>query len=959
MADKSKLKLEFIEPEEGTDERNQAADIGADERNKPSGFRKLKPEERIEPEFRKLSESEKIKPRGSQILAGVDDVLDIVLDPIRENIGTLVWNPSTLSFEALGPEEAIQAKEEGRLGIPGAAKRPAKGVIEEGLRFGGQNLVPAGVVGRAATFKKAPDEITPDANKLQRIKRFVGQQIHEAGETFKRGPAQFTTKEAGFGFSAGATGSFAAQVFNDSDSARFVGEILGGIAPSFTPTGIFVRASDAIWNKIGNMLRPFTPAGGLERGRGRTDRAIRAAGPEGRKKLKEGLETPTTLDPETGEPVLSDAQRSGIRELMALERSIMDHDEQLRHLGDEQMARANEIIQKSLDSIGTAPTTSVVSNLEDMHRYLDYLLETRIRAAALKTEDRIAALGPSIKREQTNIIVAEELRKALKAARDKEDVLYKLVDPDTKTPFKKSLAKLNEIKRDTGEGQKGDIASVAEVLNKLRPKAKPKSKITGDVEAISQGVAPVTEPLTTIKELRAVQVKLREVQGKATEAGDFNKARIAREIANEITEDLADIKVDKEQAENLQIAITFSRNLKERFNQGTVGRILSREDTGEFSIPEGLTLEASIGVGNDPKAREAMVDLMKAFNSPETPNVRVVIEAAEDYIKARFLEKAVFEGQLNLRSAKSFVRTHSELLKVLPDLRSQIDEAIESGKSLVLVEGHRARVKKLQKSNVSKATMFIMKSPSHTFREIGKLKPAAAGREMQLLINRVVKDKTGEATEGLKSAFVEFLMEGAEEGIKKPRDISGRRFVSGVVIREQLDNPSIKEMAKRLLTKEEQDRLETITRDLMLLEQARTISPSIEGILSDKPSKTARILAKILGAASGSKINKALNAQTIQIPAFMSERFQAMLEAGISDPASRLLIDAAFDRELYSELLIPPLNRATGELSETAIRRLNIWAYNAIAEYGGIYDEEEEFEREFVRKQELTSGQGN
>ena len=68
-------------------------------------------------------------------------------------------------------------------------------------------------------------------------------------------------------------------------------------------------------------------------------------------------------------------------------------------------------------------------------------------------------------------------------------------------------------------------------------------------------------------------------------------------------------------------------------------------------------------------------------------------------------------------------------------------------------------------------------------------------------------------------------------------------------------------------------------------------------------------------------------------------RFRDMVSAGVKDPAGRLLRDAVNDEVLFRELLEAPLDEV-GELSVEATRRLNVWAFNVLAEYGGAFEEE-------------------
>ncbi len=287
-------------------------------------------------------------------------------------------------------------------------------------------------------------------------------------------------------------------------------------------------------------------------------------------------------------------------------------------------------------------------------------------------------------------------------------------------------------------------------------------------------------------------------------------------------------------------------------------------------------------------------------------------------------------------SAQRFISQNEELLSRLPNLRNQLDEVIESGEALVISERQRAKVS-LDDPRVSKAAMFIQSGPVKTFISIGKLKPAAAEKEMQLLINRVSKDKTGEALEGLKSGFIEYLYSGARG---TAIDTEGLAFVSGFKLRATLNEPSTKAMVKKLFTKVEQGRLEIYAQDFIRLERSRGATPAVEGVIGDLPGVTIIMAARIAGAAVGRRLAALTGGATIQTPAIVSQRFKDLAANNMADPGARLLRDAIHDGALYRELLEPPL--VNGELSPIALRRFNIWAFNAMAEYGGSFTEEEE-----------------
>ena len=92
------------------------------------------------------------------------------------------------------------------------------------------------------------------------------------------------------------------------------------------------------------------------------------------------------------------------------------------------------------------------------------LLDLRIRNAAHLSDQRIDELGPSANREAVNLIAAEELQAALKAARTQENLLYELIPADAVAPTTHSTKALFALKQQYGTAQLGDIPGIAKKL---------------------------------------------------------------------------------------------------------------------------------------------------------------------------------------------------------------------------------------------------------------------------------------------------------------------------------------------------------------------------------------------------------------------------------------------------------------------------------------------------------------
>ena len=860
---------------------------------------------------------------GGQVIAGFMDVVGLLAEPLEKLVPLGGVSITSEGLEFVGPSEFNRARAEGEIPFPGAATEKPTDIFGSAARTAGQTLAAGPILGRAAGLVSKPVQAT---TKLGRLKQFPRKITAQVGETFARAPVKTTAVETLFGASAGAGGFVAAKIVPDSDTAKFVGEIVGGTAPAFTPTGLAIRTAGGARNLVQVVKHPFTEIGGRRRAAARAQRATPL---EQRELAATELDRPTTIDPETGKPVLSPAQRTSDPGLLSLERAVVESSEELTRQADNQIAHANEVIQRSLTELGEHPASAAVPILE-AQRYLDNLLDTRMRIAAQRVDERIVELGPKISREQANIVAREEIEKALQAARAQETELFDAIPETTAVPFSRTQSAFESFVKELGQPQQSDIPSIAK-----RFLSQQSDEFFG--KNVPKGFRSYE---TRIKEIRALQSKLRETARNAR-AGDrrnLNKARIADGLADSITEDLAKAAAGPEAANAISAAVGFSRNLNERFSQGTVAKILGRKVSGE-SIPAGLTLEQSIGVSG-PKAREAMDDLVKAFDSPEAPGSGLLIDASQNYLRSRFMLAAVERGQVNVKSAQRFITQNEEILKRLPDLKSQLDDIVSSSRSLTLAQRQRQRVT-FDDPRISKATMLIEKGPMETFRQISKLKPSDAVKETQQLINRVARDSTGEALAGLKAGFVEFIIANARGGA---RDVKGIPFVSGFSVRDALLDPGTRAAASRLFSKEELNRIGIVTRDLIRLENRRNVPLPPEGVIGDKPSKLLETIAGIAGAAVGRSQSRRLGVGgTVQIPGIMANRFRDLAKAGVKDPAGRLIQDSIEDETLFRELLMAPLEEGGTKLIRQSNRRLNAWAATVLAEYGGAFEDENSF----------------
>ena len=205
---------------------------------------------------------------------------------------------------------------------------------------------------------------------------------------------------------------------------------------------------------------------------------------------------------------------------------------------------------------------------------------------------------------------------------------------------------------------------------------------------------------------------------------------------------------------------------------------------------------------------------------------------------------------------------------------------------------------------------------------------------MRTLVDIVNGDQTGEALQGLKAGFFEFILD---------KSMNNNGIVSGETLLSFLNNDKNKSALRQLLSQAEIDNLGVIARTAQRANAAQGAVESLEGITSDQLSRSADIGLRLLGGVVGREVSTLLGGQSLVIPAVASAQFKKLGAAGLINPARRLIVDSMQNPELFRQVVLNsfvlkrPLNRE-------GTRLLNAWASNALLSQGLSYvdgDEEE------------------
>ena len=762
-------------------------------------------------------------------------------------------------------------------------------------------------IGEAATFMIPGGGLARLAEKSARpLLSRVGKTV---SESIRNSPFLAGVTELFAASGAGAGRMVGEKNFPNNPTAQTVTELAFGLGIGYGPTivGAVARITPGVAMGVRTTERlgraaavPFTKSGA----RARASRRVR-----------ELAENPGIAASRMGrDDGLSPAARTGDRGLLALEREVLKTDAKLRGQFRKERTQTTKNLRKEIEDIGgggeIATTRQFLSSRVDR---IIAALDSRIKQAATLSKQRVAALSPVNRAARSSQIVREEVEGALKSARDQEKEFWRNVADQNLFSTKETFQKYADIVDDLSRAQMDNIPDKARQF--LDPESNSKF---GEVE--------------TIKELHGLYSALREGSRTARGAGEWNKARISDDLADALLEDMgAGANSVTRSGQSITEARAYSRLLNEKFHRGKVGRILGYAGEGGSSVDPELTLDVAFRGGDRP-ASVAARQLAKATEeAPEKTQ-----GAIQEFFRQKFVDAVVRDGAVDADRAKTFLRSNQETLTQYPDLKQDIIDSLEAATALKgLGASTAARTTALESPATSKAAALLKANVGQEIDQI--IKSSNPLESAQQLALQASKDKTGEASLGLKGGFIDYLLDKSslsalnDDQIFEPV-LSGSRLISA------LETKKVSQVASKLLTETERERLSIIARDLSLMERSPD-AESIGGIISDAPNTLLKYFGTVVGARAGAKAGAGTSGASLKTASFFSNRVNKFLDRVTNDKAEALIRDAITDEDLFITLLRGDFNTQAGAAKTNA--KLNAWLASAGSRYVDDDDEEE------------------
>ena len=751
------------------------------------------------------------------------------------------------------------------------------------------------------------------------IRRGASETLNKVGglTNFARSTAQnpnsLVAWETTAAASAGLGGWIGNELLPDSDTAETVGQLTGGFAPAvaynLSPTGAAVRLGRFVTS-------PLT-------GDRSADRAARRLQSE----VADPMATVAELDRLSGSG-LTPSRATGEENLIGLENAVRrkypEVDKQIRN----ELDIAVDDLIKEANQIGSVAGRDRVTEILTNHReYLLKNLEVEAAKAGEAYAYALSRLGDDVNSRQIQVAFNDTVGKAYDSARATERQLWGAIDSSAPASLENSRSFINkEIALRSEAADPQDIPGYVTALTRR--------KTADDVDSVIDLPASVRQQVANLQDSDRVDVRfvqdfrsrvLQDIRAeRAKDAPNRNKIRILSNLQENLLEDMQSV---SGQSDTIDSALSYSRDLNQRFMQGRVGRMMGFERTGGSVI-----------------APEDSIDFILKGGTPTT-NVQRVLSAVpetqenlSDFLKNQYAVTSVTpEGTINTRRSNRFFEKYSSIIDSIPGLRSELEGAGQRGARLdQLLQRKNALEKVVRDPKRSSLSLWLNEPVEDAMNAMFRSKnPAVVAANLR---RRVQSDP--EALKGLQSAYTEHVLRSGKTA--RLDQETGESILDGAKMLSELQNTRVG--AKALgLTDTQLDRAQEIA--LSISRANRNGPPAAfdqKGkIVGDFSNYFLDSIAALVGARAGAQIGGVTAGGSIQAASRGSSVLQRALRFLTKDKAEELLVDAMTDEQLYRDLLIRPSSSPVRK--DRLGRRINAYIPSAAgAETRGLLEEDQQ-----------------
>jgi len=922
-----------------------------------------------DPDFLKLSgpdqvailEHLELKPQKTRLVqepqprSGWQSFQDIPeTQPEARHAGAMPFVNRAIARNVGAPADLLAAGVNRLPGVTDKIQDPFLGrkSIERGMESIGINLPAEGqraetipehmgqVVGETSTY------LLPMTKTMQGLAKGAGTTARVSKtiyDSMVKHPYLTMASEASGAAAAGVGRGASTKSFPDSPAAQTSIEIGAGVAGSMVPSlaanstvMLAIRTGKNLYRR---MLVPFSKKGGKFRAGGHVKKLVSDP--------KNVVLNDTISD-------LPPSVASGQQKIIELYKGLSGLDPVSNA---EAIKRTTNNILKlntELEKLGYR-SPELLSEITEMRiAAIELGMDKRIIDATELAQKRLDKIPKASRKAAEGRIVGEELRKVMTEARVENQRLWNNVDKDLEVKTESARKTYEILKDQLGQAQKVDIPATLKGNKIITGK-----KVKGQKE-LDYG--------STVREMQSLRSKLLETARSARKDGQWNKARIAGDMADAIMDDLdiaaggaaevvqnpairlsdgtvvegsyadgghisivnqidenpkwktlydeggavdggttdkgmfvekpldMDFSEFKEQrfggANDLREAIASTKQFKLRFESGETGRILGYSKSGAPKIDPDLTLESTVGRFGEKGA----IDIEKIVQTP------VAKEATERYLGRSFTDYAAPDGTLSPTKAQRWIKNNEAILDEYPGLKDLLSDASGAQEFANRTRTSMdARKAKLRNPKISVSARYLNKADLG--QEISDIfKQRNSSKIANELVKQANKDASGEALEGLKAGFLEYMFDKSKGGAFNElgeRVTSGRallRFIkeNEPTLRMVFDNNQIK-------------RLRRVGNDYAKLEQLRDAKGTTTINMEDLPSKILEMAGRLGGARLGGELGSGSMGGSLQYAGIFSSRGKALMQRLTHDKAKQYVQDAILseDPKMLQALLEP------------------------------------------------------
>ena len=955
-----------VSPRPETDIDARIKEIQARARAESEQVKQQKQEPSIDEQIQIIKENAQ-QSRLTDLREGIDsvfiDVLDLPGNILAGGLNLLLPGepiPSDV-FTKIAEKIGVLTPDEEREPVFGAdPNRPPPTSEEyEFGRFMAENMLFT-IVSPMLARLKTPEVLLPsgklkELTKIQKIKRF----FRGAGEMALEKPVQTVTIET----MAGAGGAYGqlqgVRNYPDSAFAQFLTTTAGASSATLLP----VRT---LWGGLKHLkdigMNRFGPSAAMRNAQSRVQRTA-----EDPTKALANLDNKDRFVPGFID-LLTPAERTMDIGMLKIQRAFFD---ELESFELNQFARWRKmhglLVEIATTPKGTAEFTQ--TSVREGIEALDSILATRLQNAKDLLAKKVAERGTAITEREANLLGRELLEREELIASKTDRELWDLVDLEatvTSAPIRAEFEAIQrEIRTESGAGllkftgqnaTDGGANDLFKFIGKLTVKEDKLGQVTkftsqaGKKTVFEKGSWGDEIDLGQVQSLRHRILQEKRME-RAADAPNKRKIGFLIRLDEALMHSAGALERTKMIGPNTEAgarylaALNFTRTFKERFGSPTIHKLMSIDKRGNV-VPEDLTFSKIFtGSGAEGAAKGAAVvdEFIKAVTDP-TARPEAVAEmkgAIENLIKGRFTLKAVDGDAINLTKAQNFLNANRKLLKKFPEIKRDIIESIREQSTLKIRERRFSQAtKQVHDTKLSMATVYLNEPVKAKFDKIAKLS-LLNNKEFEKQLNRMIRmtkrDKSGDARQGLNSAFMLWMTERSMH--RKAGDIDAPEFLSGFQLKDLWGKESTQRIANRLLSQNEKDMMDKMVLSAEALDLARHAHAAKGGTFDTGPNAViTRLLRyaalKLSPLPSG-------GGGSIAAQQLLSQGAKEALEKRFRDPAVKILYDAFINqdedlmRAMFMDIITP-------EDKAFVAKQVNAWLATALYNAGEKYINEED-----------------